>query len=254
MTRCPRLPRRVGAMIVIVVLGAAPAWAAHPFLTENPGTQGQGHAELELGFAADQGDPTFGGRGMLFSPQVSYGLAETVDVIVQGFWQSQSPAGAPTVRGIGNALVDVKWRFYESDGPLALAVRAGVDLPTGDEAKGLGGGQLGAHVLAVAGWTYEDFNVYANAGYARVRQSGVRPNLGFFSVAVTTPEGQPLRTFIEAATYSNTDPTIAQWPALARTGLIHAVNESFDVDVGIQARLNRSATRLAFLLGATLRW
>jgi hypothetical protein len=87
-----------------------------------------------------------------------------------------------------------------------------------------------------------------------VRQSGIRPNLGFFSVAVTTPEGMPWRTFVEVATYSNTDPTNAQWPALARTGVIYSVNDSLDLDVGIQSRLNASATRVSLLAGATWRW
>lgn len=240
--------------IFLLTLQAAPAWAAHPLLTEDPGTQGQGHTELELGFAADQGDPTFNGRGLLLSPQVSYGLAETVDFIVQGFWQSQSPVGAPAGRGIGNSLLDLKWRFYESDGPLALAVRAGVDLPTGDDSIGIGGGQPGAHVLAVAGWKYPDFTVVANAGYALVRQPGIRRSIGFFSVAVTTPEGLPVRTFVEAATYSNSDPTNAKWPALARTGIIFSVHDALDLDVGLQSRLNSSATRVSFLVGATWRW
>lgn len=232
----------------------AAAWAAHPFLTEDPGTQGKGRAELELGFGVDQGDPTFGGRGLLFSPQISYGLAENVDFIVQGFWQSQSPAGAPAVRGIGNTLMDFKWRFYESDGPLSLGVRGGVDLPTGDDSTGIGGGQPGGHVLAIAGWQFPDFSVYANAGYARVRQPGMRLNNGALSVAVSAPESAPLRTFIEAATYSNTDPAKTQWPALARTGVIYKVNGALDVDLGVQVRLNLSATRVSWLAGATWRW
>lgn len=240
--------------MLLLAMPLASAWAAHPMLTEDPGTQGKRNTELELGFGADKGDPTFNGRGVLFSPQVSHGLAETVDFIVQGFWQSQSPSGAPTVRGVGNTLVDVKWRFHESDGPLALAVRAGVDLPTGDDSTGVGGGQPGVHMLAVAGWKYPDFTVVANAGYALVRQLGIRRNLGFFSVAVATPEGMPLRMFVEAATYSNTDPTNARWPALARTGIIFSVLDALDLDVGLQSRLNSSATRVSFLAGATWRW
>ncbi len=242
------------AVMLVLAMTVASARAAHPFLTEDPGTQGKGRAELELGFAADQGDPTFGGRGLLFSPQISYGVAENVDFIVQGFWQSQTPAGAPTVRGIGNTLVDFKWRFHESDGPLALAVRAGIDLPTGDEATGIGGGQLGMHVLGIAGWQYPDFSVYANAGYFLVRQPGTRRNIGFFSVAVSTPEDAPLRTFIEVAAYSNTDPARTQWPALARTGIIYKVTDGLDVDLGVQFRLNPSATRVSWLAGATWHW
>ena len=95
--------------------------------------------------------------------------------------------------------------------------------------------------------------MYANAGYARVRQSGTRPNLGVFSVAIASPESAPLRTFIEAATYSNTDPANAQWPAVARTGF-NTVNTTLDLDIGVQTRLNPSAMRVSWLAGATLHW
>lgn len=248
------MTKRTVVLALLVAVLVAPVHAAHPFLTEDPGTQGKGNTELELGFAADQGDPSFGGRGTLFSPQISYGVADRIDIIVQGFWQTQTPAGGPTVRGIANTAVDVKWRFHDNGGPLTFAVRGGLDLPTGDDTKGLGGGKVGVHVIGVAGWSEGDVSVYANAAYARVRQPGVRPDIGFFSVAVTGPEATPLRTFIEAAIYSNTDPALRQWPAIARTGLLYSVNPSFDIDVGFQARLNRSATRAAWLAGATFRW
>ena len=65
---------------------------------------------------------------------------------------------------------------------------------------------------------------------------------------------QPWRTFIEATAVSNPDPQVAQWPAVARTGLIYSATSWLDLDVGYQARLNRSATREVWLIGATLRW
>ena len=60
--------------------------------------------------------------------------------------------------------------------------------------------------------------------------------------------------FPEAATFSNSDPTDAQWPAVARTGFIYTVTPWLDVDVGFQARLNRAAARQVWLAGATFRW
>ena len=95
------------------------------------------------------------------------------------------PGPATDILAIANTAVDIKWRFHDDGGPLTFAVRGGVDLPTGDDTKGLGGGEVGAHVIAVAGWSEGGISVYGNAGYARVRQPGVRPNIGFFSVAVT---------------------------------------------------------------------
>jgi len=245
--RWARLPSAIAMLL------AAPAFAAHPFLTEDPGTQGTGRFELELGLAARQGAPDINGREVGFFPQLSIGVAPNVDLIAQAFWLSQTPAQAPAVAGSGDTLADVKWRFFEKD-ELALAVRAGLQLPTGDVATGLGAGRVGYHAIAIVGWTSGGYALYANAGYARADQPGVRANLGVFSVALTRPDDAPLQTFIEAATYSNPDPANPQWPAIARTGVIYAVNTWCDVDVGYQARLNRSATRAAWLVGATLRW
>jgi hypothetical protein len=236
-----------------LALVALPSWAAHPFLSEDPGTVGTGRLELELGLAALQGDPTINGRGVAFSPQLSVGITPAIDLIVQTVWLNQNPAQAPTLIGSGDTLLDGKWRYYQGDA-LALAVRAGLDLPTGDSATGLGAGVLGYHAIAVASVTFGPYAAYANAGYAHTRQPGTRANLGVFTLALTRPADTPLQSFIEVAAYSNPDPGNPQWPAFARTGVIYSVATWLDLDFGFQARLNRSATRAVWLAGATFRW
>jgi len=232
---------------------AGPAFAAHPLLTEDPGTLGAGHVQVELGLAAGSADPAVGGNAALFSPQLSIGATPTLDLILQGVWTRQTQSGVPTLFGNGDVLADVKWRFFESD-ELALGVRAGFDLPTGDPDTGLGNGALGAHVIAIVGITRDAWSLYANAGYARARGSAARANLGAFSVALMRTDTAPWQTFIETATYSNPDPANRRWPAIARTGFIYTVSESLDLDVGFQARLNASAPRAVVLAGATFRW
>lgn len=239
--------------IAAMMFLARPVFAAHPFITEDPGTQGTGRFELELGAAARQGDPSLNGRELAFSPQLSLGIAPAIDLIVQSVWLRDTPAQSPTLAGSGDTVADFKWRFFQTEA-LALAVRAGLDLPTGDSATGLGAGALGYHAIAVAGVKLGSYSVYANAAYAYTRQPGTRANLGLLSMALTRPDDAPLRPFVEMATFSNVDPGISQWPAVARTGLIYTVNAWLDVDAGFQARLNRSATRAVWLAGATLRW
>lgn len=236
-----------------LLLVAPPTFAAHPLITEDPGTVGTGRIELELGLAALRGDPSINGNTFAFSPQLTLGAAPTLDLIAQAVWLHQKPAQGPTLFGDGDLLADFKWRFFESD-TLAFAVRAGLDLPAGDSATGLGAGALGYHALAVASVALGSYAVYANAGYARTRQPGTRANLGLLSIALTRPDDAPLRTFVEMAMFSDPDPANPQWPAVARTGLIYSVNAWLDVDAGFQARLNRSATRAVWLAGATLRW
>ena len=235
------------------LFGAANAFAAHPMLTEDPQTQGTGKFELELGQAFARGDPLQGGSGTEFAPQLTGGAAPALDVILRGTWLTQSPADAPGARGWGDSMLDFKWRFHES-AAVAFAVRAGIDIPTGDAARGLGTGAAGYHVIAIAGWQIACVNVNANVAYARVRQAGARSDVGAVSAAVVGPSASPWRTFVETTTVSNPDPHIAQWPAVARTGLIYTATPWLDLDVGFQGRLNRSATREVWLIGATLRW
>jgi len=59
---------KLGVALVAMALPSL-AYAAHPFVTEDPGTQGTGHFELELGFGAFRGDPSIPGRNAIFAPQ-----------------------------------------------------------------------------------------------------------------------------------------------------------------------------------------
>jgi len=232
---------------------AGNVFAAHPMLTEDPQTQGTGKFELELGQAFARGDPLPGGSGTEFAPQLTGGAAPALDIILRTTWLTQAPVDAPTARGWGDSMLDFKWRFHES-APVAFAVRAGIDIPTGDAARGLGTGATGYHVIAIAGWQFARVNVNANVAYARVRQEHARSDVGGVSAAIVGPNASPWRTFIEATSVSNPDPQVAQWPAVARTGLIYSATPWLDLDAGYQARLNRSATREVWLIGATLRW
>ena len=244
---------RHGSAMALLVLATAAAHAEHPLLAEDPGTQGKGRFELELGFAAIEGDPSFGGRGKDAAVQLAYGIVDTVDLIIRASWQSQSPVDGPKVSDIGDTMLDLKWRLGSAFGT-EWAVRAGLDLPTGNDVKGLGAGKVGMHAIGVAGWQVDAVSVYANAAYAYTRQPGVRRNLGAFSLAALGPEDAPLRTFLEVTTYSSTDPGQTQWPAIARTGLLYTVQPGVVVDIGYQARLNASAPRQFVLAGLTLRW
>jgi hypothetical protein len=227
--------------------------AAHPLVTEDPGTQGAGKFELELGFGAVQGDPSIPGRNSMFAPQLSMGVTDNLDLIAQVLRVQQTPTGEPSVIGQGSTLLDVKWRFKETD-EYALGVRAGLDLPAGDGSDGLGSGQLGAHAIGIVSVALGDFAVYANAIYAFTRQPNTRRNLGGFSIALTRPDDRPLRGFVEVATYSNPDPDDSRWPTFARTGAIYTVTSWLDVDAGVQARINSASARFGMLVGMTVRW
>jgi len=88
-----------GALFVAALACAGVTFAAHPILTEDPGTQGTGRFELELGQAFARGDPLQGGKGTEFGPQPSYRVAPTVDFIARTPWPTHATADPPRPHG-----------------------------------------------------------------------------------------------------------------------------------------------------------
>ena len=244
--------RLAAALVALGLAIADPAQAAHPIISEDPGTQGTGGLEVEIGFAASRGEPG-GGRGSQLATQLAWGLAPTLDVLVVPRYLWLRPADASRERGVGDTSLDLKWRFVEID-KVQVAVRAGVELPTGDAPRGLGADGTGFHAVLALAFDAEPVQWLVNVGYARARTAGERTHLPFASTAVVIPAEGAVRTFVEVAAQANSDPARSTWPAVARTGLIWKVADGVDLDVGLEGRLNRAAPRTTVLAGATFRW
>lgn len=139
------MARRTGierhrARWLLVLAFPIAAHAAHPLITEDTATQGRGMFELEISNAwtRDGSD-----RSFELGPQLSYGVLPQLDAILRPTWLDQRSTIAGDVvraRGAGDTAVGLKWRFFERD-KLSLAVRAGVNTPTGDADHGLGLGK-----------------------------------------------------------------------------------------------------------------
>lgn len=243
---------RGGGALGLALACVSPALAMHPMISEDPGTQGEGRYELELGYQSTRGDPS-DGRTSSFSPQLSWGALPALDVIVQPAWLTQHPVGGGAVRGWGDTAVDVKWRFHES-GEVAVAVRAGLSLPTGSAAKGLGASGTGAHAVIAGSLAAGEGTLLGNLGVAYARFPGDRSTLPYATAAYVAPVGPAWQTFVEVATQRNSDPARSTWPAVARTGLVWTVAEGVDLDVGAEGRLNRAAPSFTALAGVTVHW
>lgn len=251
MTSQVRWRHIVSAAALTAAFGLAqPVEAAHPMLTEDTGTQGAGRFELELGLeTAREG----GVRAFEFGPQLSYGLSERFDVIVRPTWLHLSGNGART-RGVGDADVDFKWRAVELDA-LTFGLRAGVGLPVGDVERGLSTGEPSYHATLIASFDAEPVAFHANLGVNRLGDvAGLRRNLVCASIAAVWTVREGLRLTAEVGAVTNPDPELRSWPAVARLGVIATIDEHWDVDFGVQPRLNRAAPDLVVLAGATLRW
>lgn len=242
-------------MLPILLACAADAFAAHPLLTEDAGTQGAGKIELELGntWTRDGGE-----RAYEFGPQLSYGVLPNLDAILLPAWVALRTAGdgaTTTARGAGDTAIDVKWRFYEA-GAVSVATRVGIGAPTGDAARGLGAGKATYHALAAVSVDAASLTLHANLGYTRARGDAVnRRDLFHASTAavLTIDSGWQLLVY-DIGVATNPERARSPAPAIARIGAIYTVRPGCDVDFGYQARLNHAAPARVLLAGLTVRW
>jgi hypothetical protein len=233
----------------VLILASPAAYAGHPMLSEDTGTQGRGNAELELGYAWSRQD---GVSIFLFQPQLSYGLATPFDLIIQPSWTSVD-GSLQNERGLGDTNLDFKWRFYGA-APWSVGVRAGLALPTAQHDLGLPDHKVSPHGLLVLTGDFTPFALDANLGYTRAPDiGGARPDLLHFSAALTYEIYQRVFFVLDSAVDSNPDSRSNKPLVVALAGVIYTVRPGLDVDVGYRGGLTAAAPDRQWLLGITVR-
>lgn len=233
----------------LLALVAAPAFAAHPLITEDTGTQGKGGWQLELNGErtkdSEEGE-TF--RGKQGNAVLSYGLTDKADLQVGWPYQDNG-----VEKGEGDAAIDLKWRFYES-GPLSLGLKPGVTLPTGDDERGLGTGRVTYGTLLIASYDVEGAALHSHVGYRyNANDVGLRKSLWHWSGALWWKATEKLKVVGDLSYDTNPDPEsdtlVRQWIF----GFIYSITKDIDLDVGYR-RGNDPAIDRAYMAGVTLRW
>ena len=243
----------LGVLACVGMFAATIGHAAHPLISEDTGTQGAGHFELELGTAFARVED---GHVFELDPQLSYGVRGDVDAIVRPslLHLSGRPADEAGRRGgFGPTALDVKWRVASWDA-MSAGTRFGVDLPT--SSPGIGPQRAGWHALAMV--TYDASGTLATANVAYTRLSGedpqLRRNVWRVSAAAVRNVRDDLRLLIDLATSRPEERELGTWRSVALVGAIARIPPGIDVDVGYQFRLNNAGPRPTWLAGMTLRW
>ena len=240
---------RIAAGLLCLLTGAAlssPAFAAHPLITEDTGTQGTGNVEIENGLSRTQAGNS---RFYVYQPQVSYGLTPAFDLIVQPTLVRQDGA-----QGFSDTNLDVKWRFFGA-APWSFGLRAGAALASGDRGFGLPRGTASAHGLLVATYDEAPWTVHANLGLTRnPAAAGGRQTIYQASTAVLFTASERLIWTLDAGISSDPDPSRRALPATLLAGAIYTVTPGLDVDLGYQVSSNARPQTRQWLLGLTYRF
>lgn len=248
--------RRLAFALLGAVLGHA-AQAAHPLLTEDTGTQGKGNFQLEL--TGERGrESTDAGTLRVEQPAAvaSYGLVDTADLqIGTSYLRLTLDDGLAQSRaaGLSDVTVDLKWRFLEH-GPLSLAVKPGIVIPVGSEARGLGRGNWAAGSLFVLSYEPGPVAFHSHLGYLYNNIVGERHSLWHVSGAVTWQATEQVKLIADLA--YDTNPLEFGADGVFRTvvGAIYSPVKSVDLDFGVKRGYQRPALGVALAFGLTLRW
>jgi hypothetical protein len=251
-------------------------WAAHPFITDDTGTQGKGNWQLELqgdffrsDRTADAGTGPVEQKGKLnaFTSVLSYGILENLDIqlglIHVSSRTTENGVVTEDTSGMSDSTVELKWRFYEND-DFSLALKPGLTLPTGNEDKGLGTGKTSWGIALLATYEAEPWTFLGNIAYTRVRFKDAqaaaesRDDLWRASAGAAyalTGEVRLVGELGVRTAESRNDPFLPDRTSqFAMLGLIYSPTKKIDLDAGFRKNLNDAEFDKAFLVGATFRW
>ncbi|MEP7205592.1 MAG: hypothetical protein ABI920_01540 [Casimicrobiaceae bacterium] len=248
-----RLPGLVlGCGFLVAVAG--PVWAAHPLATEDTGTQGRGHVEVEIGA---QRVRTEAARLVELGLQATYGVTAAFDVLVRPVVLDVSRVGETTparTRGAGDTDIGFKWRFSEADAG-SVALRADLLLPTGDAGRGLGGGGAATRLVLIGSMDHGPWALHGNVGVLRVRPgSDTRRHQAFASTALVWSPREVLHISVELIASAEADRARRGWPLSSRFGAIVDVTPAIRLDAGLEQRLGAGSAQSIVLAGMTILW
>ena len=217
--------------LLVVLTGAARA--SHPLITEDTGVLGEARWQIELHGERVRDS---GAYATAMAAALSYGFARTADL------QLEQPYTHSGETRRADAVLSLKWRFYERDG-LSMVLK-----PDLEEGRRWG-------LNLVAGYARGRVELLAHAGYLRNRNApGERESLRHASIAAVVAATGKLKLALDLG--RDTSPDRASGAALREAvfGLMYAPSEDVDLGLGLKKGLSDPADDRALLAGVKLRF
>ena len=265
----PRRPERAGTCwLALLLLAPGPVLAAHPLITDDTGTQSGGRYQLELNSELGRDRSVLGGvesreEAGEAAVVASMGVLDNVDLVVgvPWAWSGLREGGAQVFdgNGVGDMTVEVKWRVLEREG-FSLAVKPGLSLPTGNEARGFGNGKVSYAASLIATQAVGPFSFHLNGAYARneyalqADRDANRSDIFHASFAAGVEVVKGLQVVANVGLETSSDRGSDTWPAFVLGGLIYSATEKLALDLGVKGGLTEPETDLAALAGVAWRF
>ena len=243
----------------LLLLFVAPAEAGFPLSTEDPGTLGLGRSKFEL--TVEHGVDRAQGvreRGVVQETSIIHGLLDNLNVFLtlpyRNMRSDEAGAGSAHFRGVGDAKLGMKWRYFEQHG-LSLGLKAVVILPTGDDAVLVGSGKPTQAVNALASYESGPWEFDLDLGYKRNGNTlNQREHLGSVSVALVRSLDSRWKILADIGVASNKNKASNQAPAYLGAGLSLTITKAVLLNLGVRQALSSVETDFTGLVGVDYRF
>ncbi|MEA2778367.1 MAG: hypothetical protein QOF90_3773 [Acetobacteraceae bacterium] len=169
---------------LLAILWACPAWAGAPFVTDDADTPEAKHFEINLSaqYTRFQG----GSAATIPSLEVNYGVTDKLQIAILTPLALAQSDGTGTNVGFGDTELGVKYRFIDADDwgwRPGVAFAPSIIMPSGSEARGLGGGQIQAFLPIWLSKEFGQWTVFGGGGY-NINPGVDRSNWWFTGIGV----------------------------------------------------------------------
>ncbi len=156
--------KSVRTVVILSLLAASTAWAGPPFVTDDTETPPLHNWEINVPFTIQRARGETEMNAPLFD--INYGILSNVQLELDIPVEVVQKQNDSTVAGPGDLLLGVKWRFLEEEGARPqLAFYPQVQLPTGNQQRGLGDGNVSYILPLLAEKNWDKWTAYGNAAY-----------------------------------------------------------------------------------------
>lgn len=239
------------------LLLSPPLYAYHPLITDDTGTQGKGRFQYE--FNVEYGHDNEAGiktEELSINNTLTYGITDSIDIamgIPYLYWKEYNSEKLDE-EGISDIEINVKYRFLESEA-LKIAIKPSITIPSGDEKRGLGTGDIAGKIFLIIDKELKDITLFFNGGYIRNNNKiDERKDLWHISLAGEYKLKEDFKIVANIGMERNPDRTSNKNPAFGIVGFVYSLSDAFDIDGGIKTGLNNVETDLSLLAGITLRF
>jgi len=251
--------RKIIFIIIFCLLPTGTAFASHPLISDDAGTQGKGKFQLEINgqYGHDRDDSNVVQSTTPAASTLTYGIIDSVDAIVgiPYVWlKVKDTESTSRQSGLADIAAALKWKFYETDG-FSFAVKPGITFPTGDEDKQLGTGKITYSLFFITTKELKPWAFHLNLGYiGNENKLDQRVSLWHASIAAEVEVAKGLKLVANTGIQRNSDKNSNTDPAFVLGGLVYSITENIDIDAGYKYGLTKPEVDNTFLAGMTFRF